>query len=123
MDLQYRLGAAPAPVLKAVALMEAHIEAPLSIALIADRLALSTRQLERLFHQAFDVTPARYYLDLRLETARKLLHLSSLSVLDVALASGFVSASHFAKAYRLHFGQAPRAHRHSDNRQSEIFPL
>ena len=107
MDLPHRLGIAAPQVAQAVALMEAHIDAPLSMTTITDRLRISGRQLERLFRDAFALTPARYYLNLRLDAARKLLLLSTLSVLDVALASGFVSAAHFAKTYRLHFGRPP----------------
>ena len=43
--------------------------------------------------------------------ARLLLLQTSLSVLDVALACGFVSASHFSKCYREQFGRTPRAER------------
>lgn len=111
MELPQRLGTTAPQVAQAVALMESHIETPLSVAAMTERLHVSIRQLERLFHDAFALTPARYYLNLRLDAARKLLQLSSLSVLDVALASGFVSASHFAKTYRLHFGRAPKLER------------
>jgi len=111
MALQHRLETSSPQIAHAVALMESHIEAPLSIAAIAARVALSGRQLERLFRAAFDLAPARYYLNLRLDEARKLLRLSTLSITDIALATGFVSASHFAKNYRLHTGHAPRHER------------
>lgn len=113
MALQHRLDTSSPQIAHAVALMEAHIEAPLSVAAIAARVRLSGRQLERLFRSAFDVAPARYYLNLRLDEARKLLRLSTLSVTDIAIATGFVSASHFAKSYRLYTGHAPRHDRRS----------
>jgi transcriptional regulator GlxA family with amidase domain len=34
-----------------------------------------------------------------------------MSVIDVALACGFVSASHFSKCYRDYFGKTPRHER------------
>jgi transcriptional regulator GlxA family with amidase domain len=111
MALQHRLDTSSPQVAHAVALMEAHIEAPLSVAAIAARVKLSGRQLERLFRGAFDVAPARYYLNLRLDEARKLLRLSTLSITDIAVATGFVSTSHFAKSYRLYTGHAPRHER------------
>ena len=120
MDLQHRLGAAPQAVIKAVALMEAHIETPLSMPAITARLKLSGRQLERLFRDSFDLTPARYYLNLRLDAARKLLQLSSLPILDIGLATGFVSASHFAKAYRLHFQEIPSATRQAGHQLAQF---
>ena len=56
-------------------------------------------------------TPTRYYLELRLQKARTLLLQTSLSVLDVALACGFVSASHFSKCYREFYAKTPRQER------------
>src|SRR3546814_15040024 len=68
---------------------------------------LSTRQLERLFRKYLNRSPARYYLELRLNKARLLLLQTNMSVIDVALACGFVSASHFSKCYRDLFGPTP----------------
>ena len=45
-------------------------------------------------------SPARYYLEIRLDRARHLLVQSSMPVVEVAVACGFVSASHFSKCYR-----------------------
>ena len=56
-------------------------------------------------------TPTRHYLEIRLSRARLLLQQTDLSVLDVALACGFVSASHFSKCYREFFGKKPREER------------
>ena len=36
---------------------------------------------------------------------------TNMSVIDVALACGFVSASHFSKCYRDFFGRTPRKER------------
>jgi len=48
---------------------------------------------------------------LRLARARHLLRQTSMSILSVALACGFVSASHFSKCYRECYGRTPRAER------------
>ncbi len=50
-------------------------------------------------------------LELRLDRARGLLTQTAMSALDVALACGFVSASHFSKCYRELFGKTPREER------------
>lgn len=91
--------------------MEENIEFPLSQSDLAKTVGLSTRQLERLFRKYLDRTPTRYYLELRLNRARTLLLQTSMSVLNVALASGFGSASHFSKCYREYFGRTPREER------------
>src|SRR3546814_18071008 len=91
--------------------MEAHLEEPLARAELARRAGLSSRQLERLFRRYLGRTPTRYYLELRLHRARALLTQTSLSILNVALACGFVSASHFSKCYREFFHKMPRQER------------
>ena len=86
-------------------------EEPVTRARLAREVGLSTRQLERLFRKYLGCTPTRHYLELRLEHARRLLLQTDMSVLDVALACGFVSASHFSKCFRELFGRTPRAER------------
>ena len=111
MALRNRLGAAHPKLLAVVGLMEENLEDPMSRADLARRVGLSTRQLERLFRSYLRRTPTRYYLELRLQRARALLTQSTMSVLDVAMACGFVSASHFSKCYRDYFNRTPREDR------------
>jgi len=94
--------------------MEDSADEPISQAKLATAVGLSSRQLERLFRRYLDRTPTRYYLELRLARARLLLLQTDLSVLEVALACGFVSASHFAKCYREVYGRTPRDQRLAD---------
>jgi transcriptional regulator GlxA family with amidase domain len=111
MSLRARLGVSHPRLLSIVSMMEENLEEPLSRADLAARAGLSTRQLERLFRKYLARTPTRYYLELRLDRARQLLVQTSLSVLDVALACGFVSASHFSKCYREYYQRTPREER------------
>jgi len=111
MDLRTRLGVSHPKLLAVVSLMEENLETPLSAAELAESVGLSTRQLERLFRTYLKAPLTRYYLQLRLNRARFLLRQTSLPVFDVALAAGFVSASHFSKCYRESFGRTPSAER------------
>ncbi len=111
MALRNRLGISHPKMLAVIGDMEQHLEHPLPRSELARRANLSTRQLERLFRQYLNRTPTRYYLELRLLRARHLLTESTLSILDVALACGFVSASHFSKCYRECFAKTPREER------------
>lgn len=95
----------------AIERMTHTIERPLPIAEIARLVNCSQRGLERAFADALEVTPQRYYQYLRLSTARRMLQEGNDSVADVATATGFASASAFARAYRQLFGQAPRSAR------------
>ncbi len=111
MSLPARLGVRHPKLLSVIGVMEENLEEPLSRGKLATQAGLSTRQLERLFRKYLSRSPARYYLELRLNKARLLLLQTNMSVIDVALACGFVSASHFSKCYRDYFGRTPRKER------------
>jgi len=113
MDLRVRLGISNPKLLAVIEIMENNLETPLSCAGLAVDVGLSTRQLERLFHKYLKRPPTRYYLGLRLERARFLLSQTSMPVLTVALACGFVSASHFSKCYREYFERTPSEERNA----------
>lgn len=111
VPLRSRLGHAPQSLLDAVTLMESNIEEPLTTHELSAHLGISRRQLERLFKKYLQAVPSRYYLDLRLQQARKLLRDSDQPVGDIALQTGFSSGAHFSTAYRNHFGMTPREER------------
>jgi transcriptional regulator GlxA family with amidase domain len=111
ISLPARLGVRHPKLLAVIGTMEQNLEEPLSRSELARGADLSTRQLERLFRKYLNRSPARYYLELRLNKARLLLLQTNMSVIDVALACGFVSASHFSKCYRDFFGRTPRKER------------
>lgn len=111
VPLKSRLGTSQPKLVEAVMLMEANLEEPMSPDEIAQAVNLSRRQLERLFQKYLKVVPTRYYLSLRLYRARQLLLQTSMSIVEVAFACGFVSAPHFSKCYRDFFGLPPRDER------------
>jgi len=111
MELRARLGISHPKLLAAISCMEDNLEEPLSCNELATFVSLSTRQLERLFQKYLHHSPTRYYLGLRLDRARYLLTQTSLPIIEVALACGFVSASHFSKCHREHFGHTPSEER------------
>jgi len=96
---------------RAVAMMEEHLEEPLTIPAIAARLKVSQRKLERLFRAHTGTSAVGHYRMLRLELARVMLTHTALPVRDVALACGFSSLSHFAKSFSAQFGKRPRDYR------------
>lgn len=96
---------------EAVALMEANLGEPLPTDEIAALVGVSRRQLERLFKQHLGELPSRWYAELRLLRARRLLQQTSQSILQIGLGCGFASGSHFSNAYRARFGRTPREER------------
>jgi transcriptional regulator GlxA family with amidase domain len=108
MALRLRVGVGHPKLLQAIGVMEANLEQPIGSGELAEQAGLSVRQLERLFQKYLGCTPRAHYVELRLQRAHRLLTHSSLSVTEVGLACGFVSASHFAKRYRERFDQTPQ---------------
>jgi transcriptional regulator GlxA family with amidase domain len=107
LSVPARIGVRHPKLSRVIDLMNAHIEEPISAAQLAAEVGMSTRQLERLFRRYLDRSPKRYYLELRLEKARRLLLQTEMSVINVALACGFTSPSHFSKCYRAHYKRTP----------------
>ncbi|MDH3668744.1 MAG: GlxA family transcriptional regulator [Paracoccaceae bacterium] len=102
---------APARLSAAVEIMEKNIEDPIAIPAIAGALAISQRQLERLFVENTGLSPVRYFRDIRLDHARGLITQTEMPIWKVALACGFASPEHFSRVYRARFGIAPRTDR------------
>jgi transcriptional regulator GlxA family with amidase domain len=111
MPYRVRLGIHHPKLIHAIEMMEANVEEPLDQEMLARYVGLSRRQLERLFRKHLGRTPAQYYLELRLERARHLLYQTTMPIMNVAFATGFVSASHFSTCYRQLYGKTPRAER------------
>lgn len=111
LPLRARLGVQNSKILTIIELMEANLSEPLSLIEIADNVDLSRRQIERLFRSEMGRSPARYYLEIRLDRARHLLIQSTMPVVEVAIACGFVSASHFSKCYRELYARSPQQER------------
>jgi transcriptional regulator GlxA family with amidase domain len=117
MAIQWRYGVHDARLTAAIACMEQNLEDLVPIEDIAKHCNLSQRQLERLWHQHFGMTPQRFYLAVRLNEAHRLLKESTESIASIALRCGFVSASHLGSAYRKAYGHTPgEERRKSDSR-------
>ena len=113
MNLRLRLGIPHSGLIDCIGLMEKNLEQPLLPAELAARIGVSKRHLERLFRRYLASTPARYYMELRLQHGRQLLDQTAMPVTEVALACGFTSPGHFSHRYRALYGLSPRQARHS----------
>jgi AraC family transcriptional regulator, glycine betaine-responsive activator len=111
MALRERYGVSHPRLLAMLDVMERRVEEPLERAAIAAHAGVSTRQLERLCKRHLGTTIADQYTRIRLQRAHLLLRQTSLPVLEIAVACGFVSAAHFSRRYRACFGRTPRAER------------
>ncbi|AWZ21690.1 transcriptional regulator, AraC family protein [Roseovarius sp. TM1035] len=107
LSVPTRIGVRHPKLSQVIQMMETNIEEPISPATLARDVGMSTRQLERLFRRYLSRSPKRYYMELRLQKARNLLMQTDMTVINVALACGFASPSHFSKCYRAHYNTTP----------------
>jgi transcriptional regulator GlxA family with amidase domain len=107
LSVPTRIGVRHPKLRQVIQAMEANIEEPISPSTLAREVGMSTRQLERLFRRYLNRSPKRYYMELRLQKARNLLMQTDMTVINVALACGFASPSHFSKCYRAHYQTTP----------------
>ncbi len=107
LSVPTRIGVRHPKLSQVIQMMEANIEEPISPSILARDTGMSTRQLERLFRRYLSRSPKRYYMELRLQKARNLLMQTDMTVINVALACGFSSPSHFSKCYRAHYNTTP----------------
>jgi AraC family transcriptional regulator, glycine betaine-responsive activator len=111
MPLQSRTRVTDVRLLAAMTAMENNLEEPLSLRELCKISGLSLRHLQRRFTEVLGRSPAGFYRQLRLQRARKMLMHGTKSILEVAVANGFVSGAHFTRCYRAEYGRPPREER------------
>lgn len=109
--LKVQMGIMNDKVARATRAMEENMEPILTLDEVAERVGITSRQLQRLFLECLDTTPMKFYKELRLKRARRLLQQTDMSIIEISLACGFVTPSHFTYRYRDYFGYAPRRER------------
>jgi transcriptional regulator GlxA family with amidase domain len=103
---------------RAVLLMELHVSEPLSVNALAERLGISVKKLERLFHAEFAISPGALYKKMRLEVAQRLVKETNRPIITIALECGFGDISYFGRAFHGAFGLSPREFRRAQSLQS-----
>ena len=97
---------------RAMLLMEQNLSSPLDAGQLAVEVAVSKRQLERLFRRDLGVGMQQFGRDMRLSYAVWLMTHASSRISDIAAHCGFADAAHFSRTFRAAFGDSPvAAHR------------
>ncbi|SHF83221.1 helix-turn-helix domain-containing protein [Geodermatophilus nigrescens] len=91
--------------------LHAHLGREVGLDECAALVHLSRAHFLRAFTAATGLTPHRYLVRLRMDSAARLLRSTDLPVLDVAVAVGYAGTSHFAEAFRRDRGTSPSAYR------------
>jgi transcriptional regulator GlxA family with amidase domain len=109
--------------LKALEAMENHIADPLELSQLAALADLGARQLNRLFTKYLESSAVSFYRQLRLKKSQQLLIRTSLSVHDVALATGFANGAHLSKSFSDRFGLSPKRYREVSRTENSVSML
>ena len=88
-----------------------HLERRLSVDELANRMAMSVRNFERVFTREVGTTPSQYVLQTRVEAARRLLERSDGGLKRVAATAGFGSVDVMRRAFVRLLGITPRRYR------------
>ena len=96
---------------EALVWFEGHLDQGVGVAAVARAVGLSPAHFRRLVHQVGGQSPRDLLTARRIDRARDLLRRSDESLEEVALASGFASASALSEAFRRATGQRPGAWR------------
>lgn len=107
LPISKRVGSRHTAIMSIVKKMEQSIQVPVSLDELISNENISKRQVERLFKRDLGTSPSQYFRNLRLDRARSLLQATDMSVLEIAIATGFSCAATFSRPYRKRFGERP----------------
>jgi AraC family transcriptional regulator len=96
---------------KVTDLMLTHLEDEFSLIRLAREADMSEFHFSRAFKRTTGFTPSQYFIQLRLEKARRLLRETNRSVIEIGLDVGYTSPSHFAQIFRREVGISPSEYR------------
>lgn len=94
-----------------LALLENHLDEPLTLEEIAVRVGSNDRKLTELFRKRVSMSVFDYFVDLRLETSRRLLVGSDVQIQLIAFQIGYKNAGDFTRAFRQRYGVGPKEYR------------
>jgi AraC family transcriptional regulator len=112
----YRGGLSPVKFRKIKELVQEKMEEDLSLDEMARTVDLSTAHFSQVFRNTTGQTPHQFLLWFRVQRAKEMLRSAEMRVLDVAIACGFKTQQHFARAFRQMCGASPTEYRYQSLR-------
>ena len=94
-----------------------NLRKELSVQILADRVAMSVRNFERVFTREVGRTPSRYILQARVEAARDRLERTDGGLKHIAAACGFGSADVMRRSFLRVVGITPKEYRESTGKR------
>ena len=94
---------------RAIDYVESHLAEPISLAEIASATGLTRMHFAAQFRAATGLRPHEYLLRRRIERSQEMLMTTDMRLIDIALAVGFQTQSHYSHLFRRFVGQSPGA--------------
>ena len=82
-----------------------------SLKTIAHAVSASPNYLQTIFTKSIGISPYEYVIEKRIERAQKLIMTGEITMLEIALETGFRSQSHFCKIFKEKLGETPGEYR------------
>jgi AraC-like DNA-binding protein len=95
------------------AYLDEHYREELPLTAVADSMGASIAHVQRSFRAETGATVVAYIQGRRLDAASELLRTTDLSVTEIAIKTGFGSASYFARLFARRYGAVPSQYRAS----------
>lgn len=96
---------------KVLEYMDAHLAEPFDLDRIADICGMSRYHFSRAFHNTIGHSPSRWFIRRRIERAMQMLRETEMRIIEIAMAVGYDSPSHFAQIFRRETGVPPGDYR------------
>lgn len=97
--------------LKAREYMDMHFKEKNCLQKTVDLSGISSRRFNDIFKNYFEITPARYITERKIETAKKLLSENEVPISEVARLSGFEKSYYFCRVFKAETGMSPSEYR------------
>lgn len=117
-----RGGLSPAALRRVQLFVEANLHRTIRLAQLAERAGLSLYHFARAFKLSAGMTPREFVEQRRIEHARRLIVTSTLSLADIAAASGFGTQSRLTTTFRRRTGFTPAEYRRGHQRPQRSGP-
>jgi AraC-like DNA-binding protein len=98
----------PDSLVRCMEFIGSNISQKLSLDIICNATGIGKTKLKEMFREHLQTSPGRYIVNLRLNSALKMLEDASCSIKQVAFACGYENPLYFSNAFKARFGVSPR---------------
>ena len=96
-------------------MLKINIGKNLTIAQMADALSISVAHLKKLSCEAYGLPPVSYFIELKLDAAKRMIRESSLNFTEISESLGFSSVHYFSRLFKKRVGMTPSEYAKSES--------